>query len=107
MSMGAWGGRGGGFSGDYQDMAMQAYGKPFDVGIKFKMKGTCQVCSYHVYVLVLDKEDFVAKYYHLTDDENEVCTECWMKAKMHDPDKDKFTMKLVDGEQAWGIKQES
>jgi hypothetical protein len=92
-----WGGRGGG-TGGYPYTAQ--LGKPFDVGIKFKRKGTCQVCSYNVYVLVLDKEDFVAKYYHLTEDENEVCTECWMKAKMHDPEKDKFTVKLVDDEQA-------
>ena len=88
-------------------MAMQAEGKPFDVGIPFKMKGTCKVCSYNVYVLLLDKEDFVAKYYHLTNDENEVCTECWMKAKIHDPEKDKFTVKLLDGEQAWGMKPKS
>ena len=104
MGFGPWGGR---HSGSYAEMAMQAEGKPFDVGIPFKMKGTCKVCSYNVYVLLLDKEDFVAKYYHLTDDENEVCTECWMKAKIHDPDKDKFTVKLVDGEQAWGMNQKT
>ena len=87
-------------------MAMEAEGKPFDVGIPFKMRGQCQVCNYKGYVLLVGKDDFVAKYFKLSDNVNEICTECWMKAKAQDPEKGKFSVKLDQGQHAWGIKDQ-
>jgi hypothetical protein len=58
--------------------------------------GTCQVCkAEQVLVHKLLKYDFVAQYYGLTDETNPVCSECWVKAKVHDPQKDAFQIKFT------------
>jgi hypothetical protein len=58
--------------------------------------GTCQVCkANNVLVHKLPKDDFVAQYYGLTDESNLVCSECWVKAKVHDPKKDEFQIKFT------------
>lgn len=58
--------------------------------------GTCQVCkAENVLVHKLPKDDFVAQYFGLTEETDLVCSECWVKAKVHDPNKDKFQIKFT------------
>ena len=58
--------------------------------------GDCQVCkAENVFVHKLSKDDFVAKYFGLTEEANLVCSECWVKAKVHDPYKDEFKIKFT------------
>jgi hypothetical protein len=58
--------------------------------------GTCQVCkAENVLVHKLPKDDFVAQYFGLTDETNLVCSECWVQAKVHDPEKDAFQIKFT------------
>lgn len=60
----------------------------------FKLNGQCSVCHLKGYVYVLSPDNFIAKHYKLKEKENEVCSECWVKAKVHDPEKEKFRMQF-------------
>ena len=64
----------------------------------FKLNGQCTVCHLKGYVYLLSHDNFIAKYYKLKEQENQVCSECWVKAKIHDPEKDKFKMQF----DTWG-----
>ncbi len=58
--------------------------------------GACQVCkAKNVLVYKLPKDEFVAQYYELTDEANLVCSESWVKAKVHDSKKDAFQIKFM------------
>jgi len=66
----------------------------FNLREGFKLNGQCAVCHLKGYVYVLSPDNFIAKYYKLIEQENEVCSECWVKAKVHDPQKDQFKMQF-------------
>jgi hypothetical protein len=70
-------------------------------GFKSKIR-QCEVCDYkRVLCYAIPKEDFVAQYYHLTNNENWVCSEDWVKAKVHDPKKDEFTIEFNMGKKGF------
>ena len=57
-----------------------------DIGYPYQTQGTCTVCGLkRVFVLNIPSEDFVAHHYRLQQDNNWVCTKCWVNAKSHDP----------------------
>jgi hypothetical protein len=58
----------------------------------------CDVCHFkQVLCYGLPPSDFVANYYKLSKEgkENWVCSECWVKAKAHDPEKDQFQVRVL------------
>jgi hypothetical protein len=74
-----------------------------DIGYQYQSYGSCKVCQETgIFVLKVPPEDFVAQHYHLQEEINWVCSQCWIKAKVHDPHKEEKPLNM-GGKGGFGI----